>query len=468
MKLGLCIQEVYNGEKRVFESEKNASWLRGVIDLRQAISKTFLRKEKSFRIITFSEEGAFVVSGITLSGGRNSDYMAAWLYIPRDIFLTTKNNLAKLSTRLLSLLDEYDENNLTPFKQFIGSLPDEKKEYIFDFKIEPKSSEASYAILYYDDSLVERLLTPVFMYQPTYKKYKAIVLLEKKEKSNECKLDDLSNNSLQQLTIVKIGGGANTNYTIFLEDKEQDQLLSSHHPIFTYVGSDLRLRFERSGFLPIRKNYKVKGNDVITPTNLEWELLISKKMFIVTNQDGEVIDNFQFIIKGFPTTPDLSYKVSEQNAQRLQVTFSAPGYEIFTPTLNVFGHNIIHIELKYKKEDHVYITPLRNSSFISIKMNERVGLFESPLQGYKLSEKLEKDNSRRLIYSPRLMDKKVLFYVIGSALLGLLLGGLISWATMNWYPKPQPSEKTTIMSDSTVNDTIVQIIPLDSVPDKKQ
>ena len=82
MKLGLCIQEVYEGERRSFESEPNASWLVNVIDLRDAVGKSALPVGKSFRLMSVSNEGLYLVSVLT-AAGRPLDYYAAWLFIPQ-------------------------------------------------------------------------------------------------------------------------------------------------------------------------------------------------------------------------------------------------------------------------------------------------------------------------------------------------------------------------------------------------
>ena len=478
MKLGLCIQEVYEGERRSFESEKNASWLVNVIDLRDAVGKSALPVGKSFRYMSVSNEGLYLVSVLT-AAGRPLDYYAAWLFVPLEALANISGRqLANWTTELLGMLEKYD-GNIEAFDDFTKKLT-VKNGVKIPLLTSAKSTDtnATYGMRCYESSEeLEDLLSPGYIQQPMDSRYKGVVLLAKKNKVAGCQLDDLSKYPRKKLVPVSLDSVVLKTYHVNCVTETGEMPFVDG--AYMHEGEiTLSISHTDSRFIPRqsakKKPYEVRNDKVIAKCKIEdgktlklpdidWVIKVASDLFIVADQDGNPVKDY--IIKYNNNPVRSPFCVLESAARSLKLTFCANNHESVDVVVDVLSPKKLLVELPYKTERHVYLLPGKDKNVISVEKEERKGEFHSPIKGFILSEK-KKHNNPSYRYLVRVFDFKDKFYLkplIYALVLGFVLGLFAMWLVMRSPAKASNLESNTtnvvseniVAVDTTVVDTTV-------------
>lgn len=424
-KLGLCIQEVFNGEKRLFESQPNASWIKGVVDIRSvAIGMAGIESDTPFLLISHSEEGVYVISGLTLSGGRTNDYFAAWIFIPKAIVATYNDNLSALITELQDNINKYtnsDSDDITPFEKIAKDF----KSCSYDDKtvIPSIPTGEKYAVRYIDKEQQAKLLTSEYLLQPSHSKYKGVFLIPKSEKNERCKLDEVKENLLK-VTFVQLDSNFPKDITVYdvTNDKKE---IEQGKKYLHHAADTIKLLFDRKSFSSLDMNYTVKENDnTIKADKLDWKITISKDMFAVTDKNGKPVEGFLLRLGNEKVSS--SVEINESLAKNITVEIQSENFEVYRKALNIFGKKIIHIELNNQVEKRTFkvkniLAKNKNIDFLlSVEANkgeQRV----SPIAGYKV----DKQCTDRLVPYVDYKNPKILIPIIASAIVGIVLGILV-------------------------------------------
>lgn len=472
MKLGLCIQEVYEGERRSFESEQNASWLVNVIDLRDAVGKSALPVGKSFRLISVSDEGLYLTSVLT-AAGRPLDYYAAWLFIPLEALANISGHqLANWTTELLCMLEKYD-GNIEPFDTFAKKLT-VKDGVKIPLLASAKSTDtnATYAMrCYKSNEELENLLSPGYIQQPMDSKYKGVVMLDEKDKVVGCQLDDLSKYLRKKLIPVSLDSGVLKTYHVSRVTETGE--VSFVNGTYMHEGEiTLAISHADCRFVPRQssknKPYEVKNDKVMVKCKIEdgkmlrlpeidWVINVASDLFIVADQDGNPVKDY--IIKYNNNPVRTPFSVLESAARALKLTFCANNHVSVDVVVDVLSPKKLLVELPYKTERHVYLLPGKDKNVIPVAIEERKGEFHSPIKGFVLSKK-KKHNDPSYRYLVRMFDFKDKFYLkrlIYALILGFVLGLFAMWLVMRSpaeAPKPESDTIDVVSEDTAVADTI--------------
>lgn len=473
-KIGLCIQEIFSGERRKYESTPNAPWLQRVVDFRTpAIGKAALPVGSEFRLITFAEDGVFVVSGITASGGRPNDYYAAWLYIPENCLLSISGkNLVEWTNKLIAMLKDYD-GDVSPFKKFYDGISKNMSGKVIHLQTSalPNSPTAAYAIRCYDnEESLEQILSPYCIQQPNDAQFCGTLLIKRSEKPEMCKLQDTSVKQLYKLTFVALDPSIPSQ--VVVEYGNKNTVFTKGTAIVRYVGDELILSFKHKDkrYIPSTPSVKVKVTDnmLIKLPDLKWKVLIPLEIFVVTDQDGKPVKEWRLTNY---TNDGEAIVVKEEEAKSISLTFEARGHKKTSIKANVLEQEKVFVEMPYLTETHIYVLPskTKGENDIEIELEERVGLFESPIPIYNLKGH-KKPNYKYLCLPTftRIGDfKNKSFYkhfripLICSLIIGFLLGLFVMWVIPSGdAPKQKQQQQTnataatTSQSQSEENDTI--------------
>ena len=471
-KIGLCIQEIFSGERRKYESTPNAPWLQRVVDFRTpAIGKAALPVGSEFRLITFAEDGVFVVSGITASGGRPNDYYAAWLYIPENCLLSISGkNLVEWTNKLIAMLKDYD-GDVSPFKKFYDGISKNMSGKILHLKASalPNSPTAVYAMRCYDnEESLEQILSPYCIQQPNDAQFCGTLLIKRNEKPEMCKLQDISVRQLYKLTFVALDPSIPSQ--VIVEYGNKNTVFTKGTVIVRYIGEELILSFKHKDtrYIPSMPSAKVKVTDnmSIKPTDLKWKVRIPLEIFVVADQNGELVKEWK--ITNYQNDGE-AIIVKEEEAKNISLTFEARGYKKTTIKANVLEQEKVFVEMPYLTETHVYVLPSKAKDIddIEIELEERVGFFKSPIPMYNIKGH-KKPNYKYLCLPTftRIGDfKNKSFYkhfripLICSLIIGFLLGLFVMWVIPSGdAPKQKQQTQATAnassQSQSEGNDTI--------------
>jgi len=450
-KIGLCVQEIYNGERRKYESSPNANWLQRVVDVRTpVIGSAGLSVGAEFRLITFSDEGTYIVSGITATGGRPNDYFAAWLFIPQNFLMgISGKEIVRWTEKLLEHLREYD-GNTKPFQEFFDNelskiKPD--KAFLLPSSASPNDNNASYALrCYRDRGQLEQLISPRFMQQPGDTTYKGVLLMDERNKSVDNKLTELSSEKLKTLTFVSLDPNIPSCIKVKLDDgKELNGQILPY-----YAGRKINLNFihEDTRYVPQRSNpIEVdEGDTRIQIPALKWKVRIPLDTFVVVDQEGMPIEKWK--ITNY-AEKNGAIEIEEEKARCLTISFKKEGdernYQEVSIKANVLEQEKVLVKMPYKTEPHIY--EFLEAKGVEIKKEERISEFKSPIPLYKIKEHPE--SLHRYLYIPIFGNGTFykLFYrpLLCALLIGFILGLIVMWfIPLKREPvSKQPTEKVS-------------------------
>lgn len=441
-KIGLCIQEIFSGERRKYESSPNAPWLQRVVDFRTpAIGKATLPVGAEFRLITFGDDGIFVVSGITASGGRPNDYYAAWLYIPENCLSSiTGKILVEWTSKLIALLKDYD-GDISPFKRFYDTISKNMSGKVLRLQPSalPNDPTAVYAIRCYDnEESLEQLLSPYCIQQPNDKQYCGILLIKRSEKPESCKLQDVSSKLLNRLTFITLDPSIPSQIIVELISGDNNLTFTKEMSLVRYVDEEIILSFRHKDnrYIPSIPSIKLKVSDKmsIKVPDLKWKVRFPLNIFVVADQEGKPVKEWKLTNY---SNEEEGIIVKEEDAKSISLTFEAQGYKKTTIKANLLEQEKVFVEMPYLTENHIYVLPskTKGEEDIEIELKERVGFFESPIPVYNIKGH-KKPNYKYLCLPSftRLKDfRNKAFYksfyipLICSMIIGFLLGLFVMW-----------------------------------------
>lgn len=391
-KLGFAINRASQGAGRVFTCNEG-KWTNRVVDVREYL-KLFNGLDGSDNILpflSFDEDGCFVTMLKAISG-RNNDFVAGWIYVPRTISITGSQIIDKMK----NVKEILSQPNIGALKDSIASVfAEEYKERASSSYI--PSTGDRYGIRKVDafHSLEEILDN---RYQDEYQGFKAIFLVDSVSVSKEytSKFGDFTKHKLEKFNIlvnpkdVKAQFGADVNL-YYIENKQYKQF---NVPIRIKQDAILNMALWRNGFEPfIFEYHPVKQDNEtcdLTKIQPKWQYKISHSSIKVYGEDKQVIDDVQIYIHINNKKSQLfeDALLNEDECRNAKIEINANGYEDFEKPVNLFQNsNGMEIQLKKKKRKSSFGIELESGEIGNIIIEGRtVSSHECPLKGYSKNE----------------------------------------------------------------------------------
>ena len=362
-KIELLIQKAHGGLTDVFVTNKGA-WYGKTYDMRNYISHLHL--SRLFYVLNYHATGIYFSIVKPLNVGRTGDYMAAWIYIPNSITVTSEDLLKLVSLvqeKIVSGVEQYD--NLRPLLD--SSYPD----LLYIDCMPVRQTEALAYRMYGQNTDFVYLgnLLAQGLDQSYYKKYKAVFFLDIPAR-NEVPLSvlqqmyDLSRNGFEQpaylfppQTLPVAGMELFVNQVPF-RDK----------PLKTILGSKLNILLHRTGYkdVVLAVNICKPRQFFLLQNEILWEKEINAQMFHVMFK-GRLAMQYQLFVNGNLVASDHSISIREQEARNARVEVMKPGCANYQGYLNLtqpLTHTIVLQELPIRSASH---TSKSNSSVFASK-----------------------------------------------------------------------------------------------------
>lgn len=458
-KLGLCIQDVFNGEKRIFESPENPSWAHEVVDIRNvAVAKAGIAPDAPFLMLSHGSEGIFMIWGLTVSGGRQNDYIASWTLIPTQIITSFQDDLSKILEQLMEAIGFFakGDENTDQFEKIAKTF---KKNSVLENVVMPRLSAegaSGYVVRYYEESQLWKILSKDYLFQPSHSKYKGVFLVPTTAKSDKCELEEVKDKLLKMVP-VKLAGDVSKDITVY-DITDAKRQLEPGKVYFQHEADKLKLRYERKGFTPIDKEVIVKSDlDNIGVDNLDWKITIDKKQFIVTDEEGKQVRPFSLRLPDISGNKlvESSVFITEKQAKALIVEVQSDNMKPYKKKIDIFGMEYIHIKMEWGRETRTFLLPSDDKNYkIEIETRQGSG-WKSPFWGYKVGKPVmgEKGKSQRKL-EPFVNFKSPKIYIpmIVSAVVGLAIGivfMLVIASPKDMETADNPTQTETVVKDDT-------------------
>lgn len=339
-KLGFVIKKASQGAGNAIECNKG-QWINKVVDIREYL-KLFNGLQGTDNIVTFIsfDEGGCFLTQFRAISGRGGDFLSGWIFIPSNIEISGEDviNAYNFARGILT------ESNISEVKGRIESFFSKEyaqKEYNFKYQ----ASKGSYFGVRYIGHYSLKEILGDNRYQPYYKDYKAIFLLDK---SDEVKITNEALTAFNDITQLEIVETA-----VLMPPEDRDlQKLGSGTKILTVDGCVFKAPFlvnkgskhdfilSREGFNNLRITITVtldKQKIDLTKYKIEWSKSISSSMFTIRDGTGKKIEHGYHIKVN---EKDLAYEpisISEDDCRQAVVTITSDDYETYEQTHNLLN-----------------------------------------------------------------------------------------------------------------------------------
>lgn len=390
-KLGCVIKKVSGGLTSIFECNLD-EWSKKCTDIRDYLN--YFDGIEDFNnfvtLISFDEKGCFLTILKPISG-RPGDCLIAYIYISNSIKITGEQ-LEKVYKGVKKCLLEDSINNDILNKLF--STEYETNDIIVSYTPSPSQcNRFGYRYIGGRFSFEETLGED--RYQIYYSDYKAIFILES---DNRVKISETNKNNFVDLTQYEIVNNCilhidqshlGPDVSVMVNGKEFNQ-----GQVFK-MGDKVQLQLERPGFKSYDKLHQIEINErvktVPLPNDMDWEIYIKPEMFIIKDEEGEIVENPNIQVKGKQISWGGSVFKEKDLQKDVPVTVEAVGFEKYSQELRLqIPDGVIQIELRRKTNKREYDIRLANGRDAKMSLESKY-LFsniyenESPIIGYSLS-----------------------------------------------------------------------------------
>lgn len=443
--LGLSIDRASQGLTNLITINGDKSWTTHVRDIRKELENVEnLNVSSAALMLTCIDTGHLLTLGSWIEG-RGGDYISAWIYVPASINIMGKDlvNVIEIVKQEI-LADRRDDDRLREVFAKTYALAEAKK-------ITVQSSGEKYAYRCYGSrakyTLAELLSE---MFQPCYKNYKRVVLIDNAT-SHKCVAgDDLSSQKVLPMIVISAPGVVDnfvphTNNEIF--DKS----------ICAIEGDELLVEWKRPGYSTIKKQLKaVKDVKCPVPTRNEYQVIVKRSQILVKNENGNIVEKYELIVNGKLETAD-TFLVSESEISKSNVQINAEGYDPGSKVLDLRTGGSIEI----KRKTLCFYVIGYDGAKIEFNYSTKRELTTSPLMGYVVNGFKDKQG-RILLDQKPLFSLKTKFVLALVMVVMLALGSVGTWFLKDWLgygetivyvTKPAKVDSTTDMSPDKEKET---------------
>ena len=370
-KLGLIINNTYQGLTRVYSANDLTGWSKSVVDIRTILEKLIIDDNSQVPLfLSYSDEGVFLIL-LRPIYGRTGDNVTAWIHIPSDIVISGKELVEVVEFVKMSIsggkinAEELDRRFAKEYESASATHPVETVK-------NDKIAVRKYASLTKYGIRLDELLDTKHLYQPQYAQYRYILLLDKN--SITCPTAyELPDSKLVESILVKPVEPVDK-FSAYLNGKEFTK------PIYAYKGDKLVFVWKRRDYKDIEKEVQVT-DDIKVPSithNEYMKLLKYQSIHVYDSNTRETLDEYYVYISDKLIQSNVY--INECAYDRTKIKVTAPGYNDETDIYNL--NHQVHIALTPKTFIYTFRFTTKDGSALKAKVESKGLLKRTPFEGY--------------------------------------------------------------------------------------
>lgn len=383
-KLGLKIVRINQGYTDLFEINGNQVWTKNVWDIRKDLKNIDNLDGSSVVLILTCVDTGHILTVASLIDGRITDCISAWIYVPASINIAGKELVEIVDAVKKEILaNERNDERLT-------LLLSKSYESASATRITVKSNGEKCAYRYYGQGAkytLSELLKDMF--QPYYKSYKSVFLLDNSSKLKCLQGDNLSDQKVYSMVVVKSPG----NVDFFVPYIGGQPFVGQ---MYRFEGDVIKIEWKRNGYLPIQTETTIRKDFKYSiPTPNQFMRVIPFNNIEVVDEWGQSIHKYELRVAKKLIKHGQQITISESAINNVLVEISAEGYEPKSVNENLTQR----VKIKLVKETYSYefMLPLENDEDYLIKISRNKKLTESPVQGYITKDGSVKSNDKNYL-----------------------------------------------------------------------
>lgn len=436
-KLGLKIVRIYQGYTDLLEINGDQAWTKNVWDIRKALENIDNLDSRSAVLMLTCVETGHILTVASIGGERDSDCISAWMYVPASINISGKE--------LVEIVDTVRKEVLT------NKRNDEKLKQLFskEYELAPatkivgRSVGENCAYRYYGQKAkytLAELLNDLC--QSYYKDYKSIFLLDNSTNLRCLLGDNLSDQKVYSMVIVKSPGNIDAFVPYVGEHPFEGQM-------YAVEGDVIIIEWRRNGYLPIKTETTVKHDMRYSiPTPNQYMRVIPFDTIIVVDELGQSIHEYELYVAKKLIKHGQQITISESTINNVLVEIFAEGYE----TKSVCANLTQRVKIRLAKETYSYefLLPLKNDEgCYPIKISGNKKIKSSPVKGYILEDGhvvRGNNNQNYLRYKP--FTRKFWITCLICSIIVLLLGVCCGYALNDFIGGETDSEVSKLSKEN--------------------
>lgn len=443
-KLQLYIYKSLRGFKSVRNINPAENVQRHIRDVRQALETIdYDPAEKYlFYLLSYVEEGSFFTILRTIPD-KPLDHLATTIYIPSGLQISSEELAAIVhrTTRMVSNPAVSAEELNELHEVFAKEYPLEP-----DTSVTVESEGRQYAFSYYGGE-TGRNLEDFFgdkLYQTEFIKYAGVLLVDAALGVNVNAVDISDYPLCPPATIFPpehVKG-----FVPYLYGRRFER------PFRVSLGEVVELIWKRSGFDDIRQEVNISEREQsVNADSLDGSRkTITRATFFITSHAGKTkIDDAEIIVNGIEISGEHSFSYDE--LKNADVIVRCQGYLPYQATLDLASTTQALIAMPEQRRVYRFEMPVKSSELgapIRFEIHTKRQLKESPLEGYSLIEEIKEGmgKSNHLEYtggSSNLPFRQIVWYVVGSLIMGFILGWIFMGGGKESTPETEEVEVVT-------------------------
>lgn len=449
--LGIKIVKSSAGFAEIFTRNVDPSWIGLVKDIREDLKllPNLSEYESASAIMyTACTEGEFYVV-VTPDRESESDFITAWIYVPRLLNITGRELAAALEVTRDEML------SVAPDIERLADLYDTEYGYDETVRAIVPTSGSVYGLRYYGEGTkysysLENLCT-IGMSQPGNTRYRAIFLVNNAESFRMLGCADLSGVALRE-TINVFPPEPVEGFYPYLDDKKPFD-----KPVRVTSGEKVTVLWKQKGYATVRKETVINdaNTTVSAITEKDFRKRISFSDIIVNSQNGtQITDDCMVSVNGQQLNEDTRQVYVPCDAlSSLPVKVTCRGYKSFEQKMDFTDGTRKTITLE--EQAYTFILPLEDNlgtAEVLIPTSRKID--HSPVRGYNCESENGPERGRENVLKYAGGSKSSISSIL-TLVAGLLLGAGVTWLLMKDnvpVEQPQAVEKPAEVEEPVLED----------------
>lgn len=370
-KLGLIINNTYQGLTRVYTANDLTGWSKNVVDIRTILEKLIIEDNSQVPLfLSYGDDGVFLIL-LKPTYGRGGDNVTAWIHVPSDIAISGKELVEVVEFVKMSISggkinpEELDRRFAKEYESASAIHPVETVK-------NDKLAVRKYAGLTKYGIRLDELLDTKHLYQPQYAQYKYILLLDKN--SITCPTAyELPDTKLVESILIEPVEPVDK-FSVYLNGNEFTK------PIYAYKGDKLVFVWKRRDYKDIEKEAQVTDNFKIPSItqNEYMKLLKYQSIHVYDSNTRERLDEYYVYISDKLIQGNVY--INECAYDRTKIKVTAPGYNDEVDTYNL--NHQVNIALTPKTFTYTFRFTTKDGYDLKAKVETKGLLKHTPFKGY--------------------------------------------------------------------------------------
>lgn len=381
-KLQLYITKSTTGFKFVYNINPAEDIRSQITDVRDAVAQIdYDSAEKNiFYLIRPVHDGIFLVVLRTIPQ-RVADHLAAWIFIPANITITTDQLEAavRITTRKVSGSEVNNDDIAALREAFAPDYPTVENAPA----IVPGPRNAPFAWRLYggDEAPSLHEFLGRGLWQQDYLPFTGVLLIDE-ELGILASGDDLTDLPLRRPAIILPPERSDDGFKPYAFGMLIDR------PIRASLGADVTIAWKRPGFQDVTHTANISTPEFIPEnvTTASSRKTITPNSFNVTSHSTrQPVTEYQVRVNGDEITPQgVSFTRAELAAASVVIT--ADGFFPFSGHIDLASSTRALVQLEERRKIYVFEVPVNSElgAPIQFKINSKTPITDSPLDGYRL------------------------------------------------------------------------------------